>query len=278
MLVTIGDFSRMTHLSIKALRHYHEVGLLEPADVDPSSGYRLYEASQVPTAQVIRRFRDLGMPVDEVKSVLEAPDVETRNKVIVAHLERMEAQLEATRSTVASLRAVLEAPTAPREVTYRRAEAGTALAITDEIAVEEFMGWWGDVFEELHVALENSGLSRSGPDSALYSSEFFEWERGEVVALVPVDAPIGDSTVGGSRGPALIEVPAVELAVMMHEGSYEDIDRTYAALGLVVAERAIGVEGPIREQYLVSPFDTQDEASYRTEVCWPVFLTAPSVS
>lgn len=59
----IGDFSRMTYLSVKALRHYHQIGLLEPADVDPTTGYRLYLPSQLPTAQVIRRFRELGMPL-----------------------------------------------------------------------------------------------------------------------------------------------------------------------------------------------------------------------
>src|SRR4029078_8643175 len=62
--VTIGDFSRMTHLSVKALRHYHEIGLLEPVAVSPESGYRLYDVDQVPTAQVIRRLKDLGMPLD----------------------------------------------------------------------------------------------------------------------------------------------------------------------------------------------------------------------
>jgi hypothetical protein len=60
--IAIGDFSKMTYLSIKALRRYHDMGLLVPADIDRSSGYRYYEASQVPTGQVIRRFRDLGMP------------------------------------------------------------------------------------------------------------------------------------------------------------------------------------------------------------------------
>jgi DNA-binding transcriptional MerR regulator len=71
--LAIGDFSRMTHLSVKALRHYHDLGLLEPAEIDPASGYRFYEPSQVPIAQVIRRFRDLGMPPEEIKEVLEAP-------------------------------------------------------------------------------------------------------------------------------------------------------------------------------------------------------------
>ena len=128
VLLSIGDFSRMTHLSVKALRHYHDVGLLEPAEIDRSSGYRLYDADQVPIAQVIRRFRDLGMPVDQVKSVLDAPDVGARNQVIVAHLERMEDQLQQTQATVASLRAVLEAPLSPAPVAYRSVPAGWALA------------------------------------------------------------------------------------------------------------------------------------------------------
>ena len=48
VLVTVGEFSRMSHLSVKALRHYHEIGLLEPADVDPVNGYRRYTTGQVP--------------------------------------------------------------------------------------------------------------------------------------------------------------------------------------------------------------------------------------
>jgi hypothetical protein len=70
------------------------------------------------------------------------------------------------------------------------------------------------------------------------------------------------------------QIPAIEAAVIMHEGPFDGIDRTYGALGTVVAERAIGVDGPIREYYVVSFGDTDDEEQYRTEVCWPVFLTA----
>ncbi len=64
--LTIGDFSRVTFLSVKTLRHYHRVGLLEPADVDPVTGYRRYTSVQIPIAQVIRRFRDLDMPLDDI--------------------------------------------------------------------------------------------------------------------------------------------------------------------------------------------------------------------
>jgi len=68
--LTIGEFSKMTYLSVKALRHYHDVGLLTPDMVDPATGYRRYASSQVTTAQAIRRFRDLDMPLDDVRRVL----------------------------------------------------------------------------------------------------------------------------------------------------------------------------------------------------------------
>ena len=80
--LTIGEFSRITHLSVKTLRHYHQVGLLEPVDVDTRTGYRHYTTGQIPTAQVIRRFRSLDMPVEEVKAVLSASDHEARNALI----------------------------------------------------------------------------------------------------------------------------------------------------------------------------------------------------
>ena len=88
--LTVGDFSRATHLSVKT-RHYHQVGLLEPATVNPDTGYRYYSAGQIPAAQVIRRLRDLEMPVADVKAVLAAPDAPARNALIAAHLNRLEA-------------------------------------------------------------------------------------------------------------------------------------------------------------------------------------------
>jgi len=72
---SIGDFSRMTFHSVKTLRYHHDVGLLSPAEVDAETGYRRYELGQVPTAQVIRRLRELGMSIDDVRGVIEAPDV-----------------------------------------------------------------------------------------------------------------------------------------------------------------------------------------------------------
>jgi DNA-binding transcriptional MerR regulator len=60
--LTVGDFSQMTYLSVTTLRHYHQVGLLEPAEANPDNGYRYYSQDQIPAVRVIRRLypRSLG--------------------------------------------------------------------------------------------------------------------------------------------------------------------------------------------------------------------------
>jgi len=266
--VAIGDFSRMTQLSIKALRHYHDVGLLVPATVDPDSGYRLYDLAQVPVAQVIRRFRDLGMPLDEVRVVLQAPDVATRNEVIVAHLARMELQLSQTQSMVASLRSLLEHPPALVPVRHRSVRAVPALAIAERVIMADLEEWWADAFADLYGTLRLAAVEPADCGGALYPGELFELEVADVVAFVPVPQPV----TGGARA-RMVEVPAAELAVAVHQGPFAELDRTYAAVGSYVAERELGVDGPIREYYLVTAADTSDESQHQTEVCWPIFQT-----
>lgn len=277
-LLTIGEFSRMTHLSVKALRHYHDVGVLEPAAIDRFTGYRSYDTSQVVPAQVIRRLRDLGMPLESIRSVLTAPDLETRNREIATHLAEMERQLEQTQATVAGLRALLTGPAVRPEIEYAAIPAVTAVAAARVVGAAELTEWGHDVFLALRAAMTDNGLAAAGPPGALYPGDFFELERSEITAFIPVEPPpnglepLGGRAAGGARV-RLLDIPAVEAAVAVHEGPLDDSDRTYGALGTVVAQRAIGVDGPIREYYVAGPGEDGDENKRRTEVCWPVFLT-----
>jgi DNA-binding transcriptional MerR regulator len=99
--LSIGDFSRATLMSVKMLRHYHQIGLLQPAAINPDTGYRSYTADQIPTAQIIRRFRELQMPLERIRDVLAAPDPATRNTLIASHLDALQISLAQTQSAVA---------------------------------------------------------------------------------------------------------------------------------------------------------------------------------
>lgn len=289
-LVTIGDFSRMSFLSVKTLRHYHDIGLLEPADVDPFTSYRRYDTEQLPDAQVILRLRGFGMPLEEIRQVLQSPDVSARNAAIISHLERLEARLAETRSAVQSLRHLLEGDAEPLQVEHRHVPETWALAVTTRSSFSLSGPWLPAARRTLADALAATGLERTGPDGSIYFAEFFTEsgyaELGEVVtskvaAFVPVSLPsttriddlglddLGLDDHGLDDHVILSQLPAVDLAVATHLGSCTELDRSYAKLGTYVTERAIGVAGPIREHHL-DPIDAPD-AGLRTEVCWPVF-------
>jgi len=127
-------------MTVKTLRHYHQIGLLEPAEVDPYTGSRRYATDQILSAQVIRRFRGLGMPLEEIQAVLSAPDLGTRNQRITAHLRRLEEELGQLQSATASLRDLLAAPApdgSSARIELRTVPPVEAAAITDVVDAEE---------------------------------------------------------------------------------------------------------------------------------------------
>jgi DNA-binding transcriptional MerR regulator len=267
--VSIGDFSRMTHLSVKALRYYQDVGLLSPAGVDRETSYRWYDLSQVPAAQVIRRFRDLGMPVERIKAVLSTSDVAERNSLVVAHLRQMESGLERTQQIVASLRALLEESAPAIRIEYRSVPELSIASITGVIDASNLATWWLESFAEIDRALRQQRITPAGPRGGLFPTELFAEEVGEITLFVPIDTPMSPS-----GNVVLRKLPPVELAIAVHRGSLSEADRTFAPLGAHVLERTTAVEGSIREHYIVTGDDVENENQLMTEIGWPIFRTS----
>ena len=265
----IGDFARATHLSVKTLRHYHHVGLLIPAAVDPDTGHRRYATEQIPIAQVIRRFRSLDMPLDDIGAVLTAPDVKTRNELIAAHLSRLEDSLARTQEAAASLRDLLQPhPAAAAAVEHRSVEPAPAAAVREVIDVQDVSPWYQGAMGELYATLAAQKITPAGPAGGIFASELFTDERGAATVFVP--CALAPRRTG--RVEAVV-VPGAELALILHAGTPGEIDRAYGALATYVADHALAVDGPIREYYLVGSRETADETKWRTEIGWPIFRT-----
>jgi DNA-binding transcriptional MerR regulator len=264
-LFTIGEFSRVTHLTVKALRHYDDVGLLRPAEIDRATGYRLYATAQVPAAQAIRRFRELEMPLEDIRAILNADRPAVSDEVILRHLDQMRSKLEQTQLTIASLQDLLEGRNTVVPIEHRTLVGSFVLAIRDRVEWDETEAWLAQALEDLHRAVAGAELPVAGPDGALYTDEFFETHRGDVIAFIPVSGTPG--RIGRAEA---LELPTRAYAITTHEGPFADIDRAYSALGTYVTERGIGDVGPVRENYIVSSVDKSDPSELRTEVCWPI--------
>ena len=264
-MLTIGEFSRLTHLSVRTLRRYHDAGLLEPATVDPSSGYRYYSADQIPTAQVIHRLRELDVPLPDVQRILRSPDPGVRATLVSNHLERLQSQLDRTRAAVASLRRLLQPEPAPLDVELRAVPAATVAAVAENVALDHVIAWYAGAMAELDAAVD----APTGAPGGMYDNALFVDGWGQVLVYVPAEEPPHSGRVHP------VTLPAVELAVTTHAGEHNDIDVTYGELGAWVVANALSVAGPVRERYLIGPRDTGNAAEWRTEIGWPVFRMAP---
>lgn len=261
-MLTIGEFSRLTHLSVRTLRRYHETALLEPAVVDESTGYRRYTVDQIPTAQVIHRLRELDVPLADVQRILRTPDPGVRSALVADHLERLEAQLDRTRVAVTALRRLLTPDPAPIRVELRTEPVRTVAAVTAVVEDGDIEAWYAGAMAELEATV---GDAATGPPGGVYDNALFERGRGRVALYLPTDAPPRVGRVHPST------LRAAELAVATHVGEHDAIDVTYGELGRWVMENAMSLAGPVREVYLVGPRDTPEPSAWRTEIGWPVF-------
>jgi DNA-binding transcriptional MerR regulator len=265
---SIGEFSRATHLTVKTLRHYHEAGLLIPASVDHRTGYRRYSADQISVAQIVRRFRSLDMPVNEIHAVLASTDPAARNGLIAAHLRRLESELSRTQDAVASLRDILEHPAKDLRIERRRIESVPAAAIRQTVRAKDALSWFLGAMVEVHAVVKAQNLAPTGFPGGIFVNSLFSHGRGEATLFIPCKGSVRPTArVVGCM------IPQTEIASLVHEGSYSNVDMTYGALATYVARHALPMEGPIREYYLCGPQDTADETAWRTEIGWPIFHT-----
>jgi DNA-binding transcriptional MerR regulator len=264
--LAIGDFAKATHLTVKTLRHSQEVGLLQPAAIDPQTGYRRYSAAQIQTAQIIRRFRALDMPLKDIQAVITARDVHVRNELIAAHIERLEATLVQAQSAVASLKGLLQGPPPAAQITHRKVEAATAAAIRQVVDIKDASAWFPGAMGELSATLRAQGIEATGPSGGIYSNDLFTEARGEATIFLPCARPV---RAIGRTIPFV--VPATELAVIEHPGPHTNIDIAYGSLATYVSRHALAIDGPLREYYLVGRLESADQSTWRTEIGWPIF-------
>lgn len=272
-LLRIGPFSRASSLSVKSLRAYHEGGLLVPAEIDPQTGYRSYSVAQLSDAAIIRRLRQLDVPLEAIRAVLDARDPAVTKKVLAEHGAVLAERLATTQRALDELYVALEAPVLHTPVHVRHEPARLVLTVRGTVSDEEWTAFLDQAFAALADALSASDAVTDGPVGACYPT-LLDDDSQDVVAFAPiVSAPLL-SSASRAAGVRVGELPATDVAVIAHRGAYDQIDATYRNLGAWVAAHAEPAELPVRELYLVGPPDVDDPDDYRTEICWPVLTPA----
>jgi len=258
-LLLIGPFSRASCLSVKTLRAYHEAGVLVPAVVDPRTGYRSYSTGQLTDAAVIRRLRALDVPLESIGQILEARDPETTRKVLREHGTVLEERLATTQRAVDELYAALEAPESHTPVHVRHEPARSMLTVSETVRdAEPFLRRAAVALGE---AIRTSGAVAIGGFGALFPTAIENDETEDIVAFVSVAAAPRLDEASIAAGVRVGELPATDVAVAIHHGSFESMVDTYRNLGTWVATNAEPIDMAVREYYV---------EEFKTEICWPV--------
>ena len=195
---------------------------------------------------MVRRLRELDMPIADIRSVLVA-DPDTRNELISTHLSRLEAELASTRAAVDALRNILDRPSAAAPIDHRTVPATRAIGIQQVVDRDDIRSG-GRATRRAARDGRGPALRQTGVSGGLYASEIFQHDRGEATVFIPVD---GSIRAVGRVVP--FTVPPAELAVIRHHGSLDDVDLTYSELGAYATRHEISVDGPLREYYVATP-------------------------
>jgi DNA-binding transcriptional MerR regulator len=268
-LLRIGEFARASWLSIKALRAYHEMGLLVPAEVDPHTGYRSYSGAQLIDAAIIRRLRQMDVPLESVRAVLDARDPAVTQKVLAEHAALLEGRLADLRRTIDDLYLAVDSPGRHTPVYPRHEQQRIALTYGGVVREDEFEAFLARSRALLFDAATASGTVVAGSFGGSYPPPRDD-DSQDVLAFLPVESAVLLPAAFRSAGVQVSDLPATDVAVLIHSGGYETLEDSYRTLGEWVAVNATPADLPVRELYVVGEADTDLPEEYRTEICWPI--------
>lgn len=269
-MLKIGDFSKLSRVSIRMLRHYDEIGLLVPQSIDSITGYRHYSESQLPIANRIHALREMGFSLSVTAEILKTyRDAEAfRQYLLLKRTEMLEQEekigrqlllLETAITRLGKDENVMEYMVALKEMPGR-----TVASLRKIIPAYDQEGI---LWEQLRRELGPHNVQFSTPCNA--TAVFYDEGYKDVDPDVEVQISV-NGTYQNTENVVFKTVPAIQIASATYQGSYEQVNDVYEAVANWVKDNHYDFNGPMFSIYHVSPAQTQNPDELVTEVCFPV--------
>lgn len=242
----IGDFSKISRMSIKTLRYYHEIGLLSPTRIDSQSGYRYYDESCLERARVIEVLKALKFSLNDIRDIVQSYDDDSDVVHIMKNkLEEVNVKIAEYREIQAKLNAFIkneESGNMPnnREIVVKN--------VTDIfIASIRFKGTYSDVGLHIGKLFKYCGRFAAGKPFSLYYDREYKEDDADIEICLPISREINKDEVKSRvlKGGQVISV--------IHQGPYETIGQSYKVVLDYVNKNGIKTSLPSREIYLKGP-------------------------
>ena len=265
-MLKIGEFSSLSHISIRTLRHYDELGLLAPLHVDAETGYRYYSVSQLPRLHRILALRDLGFPLERIVQALdEGVSADALRGMLLLRQVEQEEQVREETERLGRLKALLhlieQEGRMTNDVVLKEVGPQWITSLREKIAAYRAVG---ELFGKLYGKLGPLGVQGSGM-ALLHDAEYRESD-------VDVEAGICVRQAATVPEPfRCYELPPATMASVVHHGAFNRIGEAYGSLLHWIEANGYRPAGPSREIFLhVSTPVSRDDESNVTEIQVPV--------
>jgi DNA-binding transcriptional MerR regulator len=245
-MIRIGDFSKISLVSVKTLRYYDELGLLKPVQVDPLTGYRMYEYSQLVRLHRILALKDLGFSLEQIgellsqnvtpeqmRGMLRLRRAEARQRVDeeVKRLDRVETWLSQIEQ---------EDSVSKYDVVIKRIEALQVASLRDIVPTPPEQG---ALWEELGQYLEAQHARFSGPCVTLYHDEGYKERDWDVEVCQPIESAVQETPRVKMQTLPLVQT----MACTLHHGPFATVHEAYDAIVKWIDANGYRIVGPARE-------------------------------
>ena len=262
-MLKISEFSKLSHLTVKALRFYEKEGLLKPASVDELSGYRFYETYQLEIAAKIKSYRQLDLSIEEIKAVFNGSDVK---EILQEKIGLLTKEKQTIESRLSIIKSILE----DKEMKYQVTEK----VIPEKIiyAAETVLKTYSDSMQWIpYVGQEclklNPDLKCSEPPY-----EFCEYLDGEYKET-DVKIRHNEAVTAFGKENELIKfkiLPEAKVLSIYHKGPYTNIGEAYSFLMKYAEQNGYKAVGLARECYIDGIWNKESEDDWLTEIQLPI--------
>ena len=266
-MLKIGEFSKLSRVSIRMLRHYDDIGLLKPAEIDNFTGYRYYHEEQLFTIGRITSLKDMGFALADIIKILDNYDDK----------EKMDAFLSERQKELSKLSKETEYKLMLLETARKRLrkEQKMSFDVTVKTIPERYAATVHMVvphYEDEGMAWNMMGECKEPliPADPCYAiAEFlddeFKEENVEIVVSMAVKGKYQDTEHVKFK-----TLPAVKVASCIIKGNYDQMGEAYATVASWIKANGHKMNGPMFNIYHVSPAQTKNPEEYVTEACFPI--------
>jgi len=267
-MIKIGDFARLSQVSVVTLRYYDEMDLLKPVKVDSCTGYRFYSSDQLSRLNRILALKDLGFSLEQIKLMLtDDLTVEQLRSMLTMQRKEVEKRLADEQERLARIEArlrqiALEDKMPKYDVVVKTVPAMLVAARRVSIPTnDQVPQYLRPAFTEAYEYVRKQGAKDTGPCFALWHSPADVYENEDAEAVVPIDRPLK-----GTERVNVYELPSTQVAAVVHQGNFEEFTQGHAALLEWIDANGYQNAGPYREIYI----KCQTMSDTTTEIQFPV--------